>query len=53
MPCTISPKPGRSVYFFVVGAFLLRVRGAFFFAVGARRAFFSCCGCSGRQAASE
>ena len=33
-------------FFFVVGAFLLRVRGAFFFfAAGARR-FFFCCGCA-------
>ena len=31
---------GKSAFFFVVGVFLLRVRGAFFFAAGARRVFF-------------
>ena len=48
----------RVFFFFVAGAFLLRVRGAFFFfAAGARRVFFLlrvrgafvfCCGCAAR-----
>ena len=37
-------RTGKSVYFFVVGAFLLRVPCTFFFSAGARRVFF-CCGC--------
>ena len=60
-PYTLSPKPGKSVYFFAVVAFLLSLRGARFFfccrcggaffcllsSLGAR--FFFCCRCGGAR----